>query len=143
MNRDKLKAELIRDEEKRLHAYRDSVGLYTIGVGHLLGETPRLMDITEEECENLLEQDIDKALKVSRRWILSFDSLDDVRQRALANMAFNLGNRLGGFEHMLMAIEAKDWALAATSALASKWAEQVGERAVRLAKIIETGKDAV
>ena len=59
--------------------------------------------------------------------------LDDVRQRVLANMAFNLGlPRLSKFVNFLTAVQASDWEKAADEMMDSKWANQVGERAIRL-----------
>jgi lysozyme len=39
----------------------------------------------------------------------------------------------------LAAIEAEDWATAATEMMDSRWAKQVGARAVRLAEMMEKG----
>jgi lysozyme len=67
-------------------------------------------------------------------------SLDDVRQGVLANMAYNLGvPRLSGFTLMWAAIAVSDWAEAARQMLSSLWARQVGARAIRLAREMETG----
>jgi lysozyme len=66
--------------------------------------------------------------------------LDDVRQRALINMAFNLRARLLGFTNTLAAIQASDWQKAHDEMLDSLWAKQVGERAQRLASMILTGE---
>jgi lysozyme len=63
-----------------------------------------------------------------------------VRQRVLANMCFNLGiSRLKGFVRMLSALRRKDFAAAAREMRSSKWAEQVGARAERLARLMEAG----
>ena len=57
-------------------------------------------------------------------------------QRALANMAFNLGvPRLSQFKNMLSALEKGDYNVAAKEALDSNWAKQVGDRANRIAKV--------
>ena len=62
-----------------------------------------------------------------------WSDLDDTRQRVLANMAFNLGlPRLNKFVKFLTAVQASDWEKAAIEMMDSKWATQVGNRAVRL-----------
>ena len=59
--------------------------------------------------------------------------LDDTRQRVLANMAFNLGlPRLSNFVKFLTAVQKSDWEKASEEMMDSKWATQVGNRAVRL-----------
>lgn len=142
MHRTRLKDELTRDEGRRLHAYRDSVGLYTIGVGHLLGETPRMLDVTAAECDALLDHDIDQAEAVASSLIRNADVWNnEARSRAVVNMAFNLGNRLKEFKRFLAAVDASEWEKAAAEMMDSKWAKQVGNRADRLAKMIATGID--
>ena len=139
-DRQALRAELLRDEGEKLIAYQDSVGLWTIGVGHLLGTQPRMQRITRSESRALLENDIDLAAGVLSGLIEDWDGLDDVRQRALLNMAFNLGPRLAGFVDFLAAVRARRWDAAAAEMINSKWAKQVGERAKRLAEMMRTGR---
>jgi len=147
MDRQLLRNELIRDEGLKLHVYRDSIMLYTIGVGHLLGTTPRMMDITEEEAMALLDMDI--ALAEGRvRSLFPFIApnssapveADEVRWRVLVNMSFNLGNRLMQFQNFHAAVVARDWETAGKEMLESKWAQQVGARATRLSQMIVTGR---
>lgn len=65
-DRSALIAELIRDEGERLDAYRDSVGLWAVGVGHLLGRYQRIERITEAESRALLVADIAEAEREGR-----------------------------------------------------------------------------
>lgn len=139
MDLDALRKELIRDEGFKLDAYKDSLGFWTIGVGHLLGVKQRMVEITVDEMHALLDYDIQLALLRAKSLIPTFDSLDDVRQRALTNMAFNLGNKLRMFENFLAAVARQDWAAAGTHMADSLWAKQVGDRAGRLRKMIEEG----
>ena len=51
----------------------------------------------------------------------------------MANMSFNLGiNRLMKFKNFLSAMQNNDWDKAAVEMLDSRWAIQVGPRAIRL-----------
>lgn len=150
MDRWKLRAELIHDEGLRLTPYKDTVGLWTIGVGHLLGSgvNPRMTAITYDEAMALLDHDIDNATTVVSKVapsLLGISAADysDVRLRAVTNMAFNLGPKLGEFKHFLAAIAKADWDAAATAMMDSKWAKQVGLRATRLQKMILTGEEPV
>jgi lysozyme len=55
-------------------------------------------------------------------------------------MQFNLGGRLLTFRHALAAMRMADWATAAAEMRSSLWALQVGARADRLARAMETGE---
>ena len=142
-----LRKELIIDEGVRYKAYTDSVGLWTIGYGHLLGSSKRMIEITFSEAEALLDSDIKQAEHLVRRLVPGFGQLPlsigktqigPSRERALVNMAFNLGTRLGGFKKFLAAVNASDWQTAAVEMMDSKWAIQVGVRASRLRDLILT-----
>ncbi|QGZ66342.1 hypothetical protein FAZ98_31610 [Paraburkholderia acidisoli] len=66
--------------------------------------------------------------------------LDEVRQRVIANMCFNMGiDKLLGFAHMLAALKLHNFAVAAAEMKNSKWFGQVGDRAVRLCSAMSTG----
>ncbi len=72
--------------------------------------------------------------------------MDEVRQRVIANMCFNMGignastgKGLLGFKNTLAAMQRGSYSMAAAGMLNSKWATQVGARATRLARAMETG----
>lgn len=138
MDRDKLARELIRDEGMVLHAYQDSEGYWTIGVGRLIDK--RLGGgISEEEAEYLLDHDIDDALRHARRYDW-FDDLTDARQRCIVNMIFNMGpSRFAGFRRMIAAIERGDYEEAAREMEDSRWCRQVGPRCERLKEMMRHG----
>jgi lysozyme len=136
MDRDVLTAELIRDEGVRLKPYRDTVGKLTIGVGRNLDD----VGITLAEAMVLLGHDITWAVHELETALPWFKDLDPVRQRVLCNMCFNLGlARLLGFRNTLAAVARGDYTQAAIEMMDSKWATQVGDRAKRLAKMMEQG----
>lgn len=152
MNKDFAIAELRVDEGERLKSYRDPMGLWTIGVGHLIdplrGADPAPFGrdlrngatITAEESAMLLSMDIDaKAAELDKRldW---WRELSESRQRVILNMAFNLGvTGLLGFKNTLAFIRQGDYAGAARGMLSSTWAKQVGQRAFRLADMMVQG----
>jgi len=136
-DREKCKLELMRDEGLRLKVYRDSAGIETIGVGRNL----RDKGISHDEAMFLLENDIDECIAdcLTFPW---FADLNPVRQRVLINMRFNLGaSRLRQFKNTLGYVSRGEYQLAAEGMLASKWAKQVGQRAIRLARMMETGRE--
>lgn len=137
---DNLKTQLRRDEGEVLHAYQDSLGFWTIGIGRLIDERKH-GGITREESAFLFNNDVlskQTALNSRLPW---FQSLDPVRQGALINMAFQLGvDGLLGFRNTLAMVERGDYAGAARGMLESKWATQTPERAHRLSEQMRTGE---
>ena len=137
---DDLARQLRRDEGVVEHAYIDSEGWTTIGVGRLIDQRKggRLRD---DEIEYLLQNDItEKSDELIRRlpWVAD---LDEARQGVLINMAFNLGvSGLLGFRKTLALVKAGDYAKASVEMLDSKWARQVKGRATRLSEQMRTGK---
>ncbi|NQZ10293.1 MAG: lysozyme, partial [Algicola sp.] len=66
--------------------------------------------------------------------------ITDNRKQVLLNMAFNLGiYGLLKFRRMLNAMDCADYVEAGQQMLDSRWAEQVGDRAVELAHMMIEG----
>lgn len=139
MDIETLKDDLGRDEGFVPHAYQDSEGWWTIGIGRLIDQR-RGGGITIDEARVLLENDIQRTVADLDRALPWWRGLSEARQRALANMAFNLGlPKLMGFRRFLAALEAGEWEEAAAEAINSRWASQVGARATRIADAIREG----
>ena len=121
------------------HAYKDHLGLTTIGVGRCIEEGS--LGLSDDEIAYLLANDIARCEHELAQRSPWFDDLDPVRQDALVDMAFNLGiTRLGQFQNMLGALSEGRFDDAATEALDSRWAKQVGQRAQTVAAMIRTGE---
>lgn len=139
MNIKQLTEELIRDEGCVLHAYQDHLGYWTLGIGRLIDKR-KGGGITAEEARYLLENDIGRVVTELRKRVKFWGKLSDARQRALANMGFQLGVAgLMDFRRMLAAMEVMDFRKAADEALNSTWARQTPQRAQRVAKMIREG----
>jgi lysozyme len=142
---DNLEDQLIRDEGGfRLSAYKDSLGIWTIGCGHKLdwpSDKPCQIIWTLDQCKAQLGADMrSKWMELHQAcpWI---DELDVPRRCALVNMAFNLGVKgLLGFKNTLSLVESGKYKEASEEMLKSKWATQVGDRAKRLSKQMELGQ---
>ncbi len=136
MNRDSLRVLLIRHEGLRLKPYKDSVGLLTIGYGRCLDN----VGISEAEALVLLDNDISKAVAYCREAFPWFNSIDDSRQNVIASMVFNLGAAgFAEFKKLIAAVIRADFSEAANQMLLSRWAGQVGPRAVELAEMMRAG----
>lgn len=135
---DRLYQQLIRDEGLELRPYVDTVGKLTIGVGRNLTD----LGITRDEANYLLHNDVERVITELNRVVPpSYADLLDTRKAVIINMAFNMGvPRLMGFKKMLAAIETGNYSEAAAEMLDSVWASQVGDRARRLARQMETGE---
>ena len=139
MDLSKLKEELRRDEGFRSHAYKDHLGFLTIGIGRLIDHR-RGGGITEEEAEYLLQNDIQKVVAALDKKLPWFKNLSDARQRALINMAFQLGvEGLMAFKKTLRALEVGHYERAAIEVLDSKYYQQTPERAWRVAAMLREG----
>ena len=156
-DRDELVKMIAIHEGIVLNVYQDHLGIDTVGIGRNLqdrgitdGELSyinKTMDdiydsgLTEEEAYYLCMNDIaivEKELLANKSIV---NQLTDVRQMILVDMAFNMGvPRLMQFKNMWMAIEKVNYPLACLEMLDSKWANQVGNRAVRLSEAMKTGE---
>jgi lysozyme len=135
-----LEEQLVRDEDEILHAYQDSEGYWTIGVGTLI-DARKGGGITREESRYLLNNRITRVQAQVRSHLPWTISLDEVRRAVLENMCFNEGiEHLLGFHKMLAAIQVGNWTAAAAEGLHSLWAKEVGDRAHRLMTQLELGQ---
>lgn len=128
-------AQLRRHEDMKLKPYTDTEGNLTIGIGTNLdaGITP---DEAVYLCTNRIKAS-DHELWMNFHW---YADLSGDRKYALVNMCFNLGlPRFKSFKKMIAALERDDFRSAAKEALDSKWARQVGHRAIEIAEMIRVG----
>lgn len=136
MDIDILRLQLTRDEDKRARPYVDTKGKITIGIGRNLTDR----GLSEAEIQFLFENDVKSSCDDLNQYLPWWKTLSDVRQRVLVNMCFNLGiTRLLEFRKMLKALELGNYQLAATEMADSDWAQQVGNRAIRLEEMMRQG----
>lgn len=136
--RHSLEAQLRLHEGSRRRPYRCSQGFNSIGVGRNLDAN----GLRPDEIALMLANDIETAKHELDKLVPWWRELDDVRQKVLVDMVFNLGPKtMAGFRNTLRDIQARNYAGAAKRMLASRWARQVGARAHRLAGMMKTGED--
>ena len=137
-----LRDQLMRDEGFRAKPYTDSTGHVSIGYGRNLAAK----GISRAEAAFMLEHDITEARAEVDANLAWSGALDDARRDVLVNMAFNMGigawggAGLLGFVAMLTACERGDYDRASAEMMDSTWATQVGPRAHRLARQMQTGE---
>jgi lysozyme len=150
MNR--IKAQLVRHEGLRLKPYRCTAGKLTIGIGRNLDDC----GITQSEAYIMLINDIMNCEKQLQSKIPDiYNGLDEVRKSVLLNMCISIPqsrfaslrepcylgiNGLLGFKNTLEFIKVGDWERAANNMLVSRWAKQVGRRAIEPSELMRKGK---
>lgn len=139
MNLTKLTAQLIKHEGLRTTLYIDTVGKATIGVGHNLTDK----GLTTSQVMMILSSDISDTVNLLTNHFPWFIKLDDVRQRAIADLTFDVMGKILEFKHMLAAIEKSDWPTASNELLNSAFAKETGKRAADLAHMLLTGTDPI
>jgi len=132
----KLIEQIKRHEGLRLKPYRCTANKLTIGYGRNIEDA----GISEDEAELLLFNDLARCTKEIEKHVKAFNKLNDARQSVLVNMCFNLGiNGLLKFKKFLAAVNDGFVELAAKEMLDSRWAKQVGSRAIELSEQMKTG----
>lgn len=133
-----LVRQLRRHEGVRSHAYKCSADMITVGVGRNIDPNGGI-GLSDDEIDYLLKNDIERCRQElgTLSW---FVNLDPVRQDALINLCFNLGfTRLLGFKNAMSAMAVGDYDTAADEFLDSRWAIQVGMRAIEVTDMIRSG----
>lgn len=131
-----VQKQLEQDEGRKPNLYYDTLNIPTIGIGRNLKR-----GLSDDEIDYLFQNDYRNHMTELLHAFPWAKDLDEARLGALLNMTFNLGiERLSGFKNMLVALQARDWEAAASHALNSVWASQVGRRANRIAEQFRSGK---
>ena len=145
MNIEALREQLKIDEGVKYEIYKDHLGYPTFGIGHLITENdpehgkPDGTEISEERVNEVFETDVAKFVSESKILFPDLDDLPDVAQQVIVNMAFNMGRpRLSKFKNFIAGVNDRDWTRAAEEMMDSRWATQVGDRAIRLRNQILT-----
>ena len=134
-----LTKQLRADEGVVSHAYTDSLGYWTIGVGRLIDKR-KGGGLRPFEIDYLLRNDIEDRINELTKRLPWFQNLDDARRGVLLNMSFQMGvDGLMQFRNTLEMIKQGDYDKAADGMLNSLWARQTPERAKRLSIQMRTG----
>ena len=135
----KLRKLIIRYEGYKDIVYADTLGLPTVGIGHMDKKLTIGTKVSEEQIEAYYTDDIKYAIAVAKKAVKDFDGLDEARQLTLIQLAFNLANKLFQFKDTLKAIDERDFNKAADCLADSKWYKQVGNRGKETCITLKTG----
>lgn len=129
--------QLKRHEGLRLKPYKCTADKLTIGIGRNLED----VGISEQEAEMLLLNDIERAKQSLIQKFPWTQELDEVRFAALINFTFNVGiGTVAKFKNAMGQLKQKNYDTAADEFLNSRWAKQVGYRAIEVTDQIRTGE---
>lgn len=130
--------DLVEDEGFIGHAYQDSLGYLTIGIGTCI-DRAKNCGITLEEAKYLARNRLDPSIRSLMDALPHWPEYPYAVRRALANMAYQLGAKgLLGFHDMLAAIEDGDYGRAADEGMSSLWARQTPNRALKITNMIRS-----
>lgn len=125
----------------RFQVYKDSLGLPTIGYGHLLVKGESFASgLTEAEADALLAKDSLVAFNDAKAIYEQFNMKGPIElQRVLWQMTFQMGkSRVLGFKKALAALGAGDYKTAGKEMRDSTWYRQTTSRAEKMARIVES-----
>jgi len=139
---DDIKAMIIEHEGIRYEPYKDSLGLWTIGVGHLIGDGKSLPDnmnrtFSEKEVMDMFEEDYAHHKKIASR-TPGYNEANYAGKAAMIDLGFNMGQWWPKWPNTSKALKEGDFTSAARGLEDSKWYRQVGRRAPKIVALIES-----
>ena len=154
---EEVRSLLVRHEGYRLHAYSDTRGFITVGIGCNLdapgaatllqscgadfkGVYSGQADLTPEQCDCIFKKQVIQVMEWIVRYLPGFSTYSINRQAALIDLGFNLGEgTFGTFERFLSLVKAQYWPEAAADLLRTRAARQTGHRYSELAQMMIDG----
>lgn len=147
-----IMAMIKRHEGFKLKPYKDSLGLWTIGVGHLIGDGRSLppewnREFTNQEVDALFAKDYEEHKKLAMK-SPGWEKANKTGQAAIIDLTFNMG---GGwykiFKKASAAMAEGDFKTAADQLMyknpatgeTSRWYDQVKGRAVEIVAMLRQG----
>lgn len=139
---DDIKAMIIEHEGIRYKPYKDSLGLWTVGVGHLIGDGKSLPDdmnrtFSEKEVMDMFEEDYAHHKKIASR-TPGYNEANYAGKAAMIDLGFNMGQWWPKWPNTSKALKEGDFTSAARGLEDSKWYRQVGRRAPKIVALIES-----
>ncbi len=141
MSEEEIKQMIIKHEGKINRPYKDSLGLWTVGVGHLIGDGKSLppemnREFSDEEVMAMFEKDYAHHRSAAMN-IPGFDKLDGRGQGALTDLTFNMGpSWISKWPKLKKQLQEGDTQAAAKNLEQSKWYGQVGNRAPTIVSLL-------
>ncbi len=140
-----IKAMIIKHEGVRFKPYKDSVGLWTVGVGHLIGDGKNLPDdmnrtFSASEIAQMFEEDYKHHKKIAEK-TPGYQKANKAGKGAMIDLAFNMGYWWPKWPNTSAALKAGNFEAASRGLEDSKWYTQVGYRADTIVNLIASAGD--
>jgi len=141
-----IKDMIKRHEGVRTRPYKDSLGLWTVGVGHLIGDGKTLpaswnREFSMEEVDALFDKDYEKHKREAASNVPNFGKYDSTGQAAFIDLTFNMGPGWPRkFKNTSKKIEAGDTEGAAAGLQDSLWYRQVASRGPTIVNMVRNAK---
>lgn len=141
------KASIEKHEGRRNKPYKDSKGLWTIGVGHLIGDGKTLppdmnRNFTDKEIDDMFAKDYGDHEKAATN-IPGYQNLNDNGKAALINLTFNMGpSWYKKWPNFTEQLKSGDIDGAAKNLEGSDWYKQVGDRGPDVVNMLRAGKSS-
>jgi len=138
---------MIKEHEGvRYKPYKDSLGLWTVGVGHLIGDGKSLppeynREFSQKEVDDMFAKDYEHHRKAAEK-IPGFSNLGQNGQGALTDLTFNMGpSWYKKWPNFVKTLSSGDIEGAASNLERSKWYTQVGRRGPRIVSLLRSEAD--
>lgn len=142
---DKETKEMIKKHEGvRTKPYQDSLGLWTVGVGHLIGDGKTLpkewdRELSMKEVDELFDKDYEEHKKMAEK-TPGYEKANEKGKAALIDLAFNMGGSwYKKFPNAAKALKEGNYEKAADELQNSQWYKQVKGRGVTIVGMIRDG----
>lgn len=137
---DDVKAMVVRHEGKVNQPYKDSLGLWTVGVGHLIGDGKSLppewnRKFSDKEVMDLFEQDFAHHVKIAEK-TPGYSKANDGGKAAFIDLSFNMGQWWPKWPNTSKKLNEADFEGAAEGLKDSKWYTQVKGRAKEIVALV-------
>ena len=156
-----VQRQIAHHEGKKNYPYKDSKGLWTIGIGHLIGngtdeslaaseysEYSESNPMPDSEVTELFEEDLEEHKAIAEGYDF-YEDMSKKGKRAILDLTFNMGdfynrtNENGDFEWANLRTQLDDgnWDAAANNLASSAYARQVGQRAITVTNLLRQAGD--
>ena len=134
MSKESLKERIKLHEGYRLEPYTDTLGYLTGGIGHRIMPNEEV-PTTKEGWMKLFDKDFQSAWEFMERFCEenNLRVISDDAKEVLCEMIYQMGfSGVSKFKNMIKALQNRNYKLASTEMLDSRWAKQTPNRAKEL-----------
>jgi len=156
-----MQRQIAHHEGQKNYPYKDSVGLWTIGIGHLIGngtdadlansgysEYSRANPMPESVVKELFQEDLEEHKEIAEGYDF-YDDMSEEGKRAIIDLTFNMGDfynkRRSDGTYMWSSLRTQldngNWDAAADNLASSTYGTQVGQRAVTVTDLLRQAGD--